>query len=162
MYEVRASFYQGGAMAKDLKIDVDGVILNIRCGVILRSGENVVIEISRLGRNSVLPGGRVRINEHSSVALAREIREETGFEIEKERLQYVKTMENFFNFEGTDAHEIYFLYEYDLTTEELAYFDGADNLDNQNETYFKLVKNSELETYNLLPTELFSIIRREI
>lgn len=145
-------------MTKDIKIDIDGVRLNVRVGVIMRHKENVVIEISTVGRNSVVPGGRIHINEDSKSALAREIKEEMNFEIDQNKLKMVKVFENFFNYDNKDVHEIYFLYEYIIDEQEFEKLNLEQNKDNDT-TYFALVSNSEIAKYNLLPLELHKIIK---
>ena len=147
-------------MPKDLKINIDNVRLNIRVGVIFRHNNKFVIEISKEGRNSVVPGGRIKINEHSKDALVREINEEMGFVINKNNLSLVKVFENFFKYDLEDVHEIYFLYEYNLTEEEVNIINNLNiNYDNET-TYFKLINNSDCDKYNLLPLELHSIINK--
>lgn len=145
-------------MAKDLKIDIDGVRLNIRVGAVIRYKNQIVIEISRVGCNSVVPGGRIRINEKSSDALAREIKEEMDFDIDTRKLKMIKVFENFFTFDEKDCHEIYFLYEYILTDEEFKILKLEDNKDNKT-TYFSLVNKDELAKYNVLPLELHDIAK---
>ena len=145
-------------MTKDIKIDIDGVRLNVRVGVIMRHKENVVIEISTVGRNSVVPGGRIHINEDSKSALAREIKEEMNFEIDQNKLKMVKVFENFFNYDNKDVHEIYFLYEYIIDKQEFEKLNLEQNKDNDT-TYFALISNSEIAKYNLLPIELHKIIK---
>lgn len=145
-------------MARDIKIDIDNVRLNVRTGVIMRYEQNVVIEISKVGRNSVVPGGRIHINEKSTTALAREIKEEMNFEINEQKLKMIKVFENFFNYDNKDVHEIYFLYEYILSNEEIEKIKFEDNKDNDT-TYFAMVENNKLESYNLLPEELIDIIK---
>lgn len=145
-------------MASDLKIDIDGVRLNIRVGVIMRYKDDVIIEISTVGRNSVVPGGRIHINEKSSVALAREIKEEMNFEIDISKLKMIKVFENFFNYDGKDCHEIYFLYEYIISDDEFGVLKLEDNKDNDT-TFFSLVNKNDLNKYNLLPLELHDIIK---
>lgn len=145
-------------MTKDIKIDIDGVRLNVRVGVIMRHKENVVIEISTVGRNSVVPGGRIHINEDSKSALAREIKEEMNFEIDQNKLKMVKVFENFFKYDNKDVHEIYFLYEYIIDEQEFEKLNLEQNKDNDT-TYFALISNSEIAKYNLLPLELHKIIK---
>lgn len=145
-------------MAADIKIDIDGIRLNVRTGVIMRFKDKVVIEISTVGRNSVVPGGRIHINENSKDALVREIYEEMNFKIEKDRLKQIKVFENFFNYDNKDVHEIYFLYEYVLSEKDLEVLKFEQNKDNDT-TYFTLVSNEDLEKFNLLPLELHEIIR---
>jgi ADP-ribose pyrophosphatase YjhB (NUDIX family) len=146
-------------MASDLKVDIDGIRLNIRCGAIMRYGDSVVIEISKEGRNSVVPGGRIKINERAADGLAREIKEEMNLTIIKEKLRQLMVFENFFTSEGKSYHEMYFLYEYNLSESEKEYIEKLTvNYDNAT-TYFKLVDNYSVADYNLLPIELHSIIQ---
>ncbi|MBP3431594.1 MAG: NUDIX domain-containing protein [Clostridia bacterium] len=145
-------------MARDLKVDIDGVRLNVRVGVIVRHSDEVLIEISKIGLNSVVPGGRIKINEHSSKALARELKEEMNFELDENKLKQVKVFENFFSFDGKDVHEIYFLYEYAMNESELKSLKLDVNEDNES-TYFKFVSTDELEKYDLLPLALHDIIK---
>lgn len=147
-------------MARDLKIDIDGVRLNVRAGAIMRYKEEVIIEISTVGANSVVPGGRIRINEKSTTALAREIKEEMDFEIDERKLKPVKVFENFFNFDNKDVHEIYFLYEYIISDDEFKTLKLEDNKDNDT-TYFALVSKNDLKKYDLLPLELHDIIKNK-
>lgn len=144
-------------MAKDLKIDIDGARLNVRVGAIIRHGEDIIVEISKVGRNSVIPGGRIQINEKSSLALKRELKEELHFDIDASKAKLLKVFENFFTYDDKDFHEIYFLYEYILSEEEFEKLNLTINYDNST-TYFKYISKFELEKYNLLPLELYEFI----
>ena len=66
-------------MASDLKINIDGTWLNIRAGLIMKFENKIVIELSRLGYDPIIPGGRIRIGEKGVDTLMREICEEMGF-----------------------------------------------------------------------------------
>ena len=77
-------------MASDLSIFVDETKLNIRVGVIIRHANEFIIEVSKIGENSVIPGGRIKIGESSIDALVRETREEMGFEIKKEKAKFLR------------------------------------------------------------------------
>ena len=101
-------------MASDLKIDIDGVRLNVRVGAIMRYNDDVIVEISTVGRNSVIPGGRIKINEKSTRSLVRELKEEMNFDLDESRLTQKSVFENFFTYEQKDFHELYFVYEYQL------------------------------------------------
>lgn len=144
-------------MASDLKIDIDGVRLNVRVGAIMRHGDNVVIEISKIGLNSVVPGGRIQINEKSTSALVRELQEEMGIAFTEEKMTLVKVFENFYTMGGKPSHEIYFLYEYVLSDDELAQINFDTNEDNEN-TYFALVPKTDMAKYNVLPLTLYPLI----
>lgn len=146
-------------MASDLKVVIDGVRLNVRVGAILRNGEDVVIEVSRVGANSVVPGGRIQINEKSSSALVRELKEEMNLEIKENKLKLVKVFENFYNMAGQDSHEIYFLYEYVLNDTEVKHINNIEQNFDNNTTFFKFVNKFELEKYNVLPYTLYELIQ---
>ena len=145
-------------MASDLKIEIDGVRRNVRVGVIMRYKDDVVIEISTVGLNSVIPGGRIQINEKSCDALTRELKEELHFDANPKKYKQIKTFENFFDYNGRGTHEIYFLYEYELSDQEVESLNLGTNFDNQT-TYFKMINKNDLEKYNLLPFELYEVIR---
>ena len=145
-------------MSRDIKLKLDDVWLNVRCGAIIRYKKNAILEISTVGRNSVVPGGRIRAGEHSLDALLRELKEEMDFSFEREKFRFRKVFENFFLYDSERVHEIYFLYEYDLSDGEFEKLRLSDNMDNDT-TYFKFIPFEDLEKYNLLPLELYEIIR---
>ncbi|SRR5579883_379290 len=65
-------------------------------------------------------GGGVEFGEHSRDAVIREIREETGEEIENVRLLHV--IESFFEADGKPEHEIVFVYDAEFVNRSL--YDG--------------------------------------
>ena len=145
-------------MQRDLSFMVDDFHLNVRVGVILRYEDKTVLEVSRLGLNSVIPGGRIRIGESSRDAIIREMREEMNISLAEDRLSYVTTLENFFVYNSVKVHELFFVYSYTVSDAELEVINAlSGNMDNET-TYFKLVNNGELEKYDLLPVRLRDII----
>ena len=54
-------------------------------------------------------GGGVQFGEHSRTAMLREIREETGAEVEN--LELVGVLESIFSYEGEQGHEVVFVYD---------------------------------------------------
>lgn len=145
-------------MGKDLKVDIGDVRLNVRCGLIMRYGDEVVLEISKVGKNSVIPGGRIQTLESSRKAILREIKEEMGLELEEWRIRQLTVLENFFEEGGKGFHEIYFLYEYILSPKMAETISKiGTNMDNR-ETYFKLVDAKMVEEYNLLPKALYEYV----
>jgi len=141
-------------MAKDLKVDIDNIRLNIRAGIIMRHNDEVLIEISTIGANSTVPGGRVKTLETSLEAIKRESKEEMNFLLDTNKAKLLNVLENFFNIDGKDFHEIYFLYEYILNESEYEELKNVgDNKDNDS-TYFKFINKLETQKYNVLPLAL--------
>jgi ADP-ribose pyrophosphatase YjhB (NUDIX family) len=110
-----------------------------------------------------LPGGRCEFFEISKDALIREIKEEIGVKVKIIRPLYF--VENFFNFEGKDYHElsIFYLMEFPPDSEFVLKnetFKGKErelNFENHNlhgkelELIFKWVDINDLETLRLYP-----------
>ena len=139
----------------DLSIMVGDFKLNIRVGVIFRYQDKALIEIrkDRVG-NSVIPGGRLKAGEASIDALIREIKEEMGIILEKDKLIYNNTLEEFFTFDGFKYHEIFFIYKYPVDDEFYKILlDVKDNKDNHITDYI------EFDKVNLLPLEIRDIIK---
>lgn len=137
-------------MTKDLNIIDENNRLNVRVGVIARYLDNIIIEITT-ENFSVIPGGRIKFNEKSSLALKREMKEEINLDIDENRLKKLEVFENFFVCDNKNVHEIYFLYEYNLNESEFNRLKNLkNNLDNKN-NYFKFINQDEIEKYNLLP-----------
>lgn len=146
---------------EDLSIMVGDYKLNIRVGVIFKYQGKVLIEIrkDRIG-NSVIPGGRIKIGEKSSDALIREIKEEMGLTLEKDKLIYNNIIEEFFTFECVKYHEIFFVYKYPV--DELFYQElikVKENLDNHITDYI-FVSPEEFDNVDLLPLEIRDVITK--
>ena len=81
---------------------------NYRVGAIIRNGNRILMARNpgeTRGDMWYSVGGRVRFGETAEVACLRELKEETGLELELERLAAIH--ENFFrDAEGTLYHEI--------------------------------------------------------
>ena len=140
---------------KDLNLIIDNYRLNIRVGVIFKYNDKILIEVrkDRVG-NSVIPGGRIKIGENSSKALIREMNEEMGIDLDLAKLNYCKTIENFYFFDNINVHEIFFIYKYPVNDELYnKILNVKENLDNH-ETEYLFVNYNEFDKYNLLPLEI--------
>lgn len=147
-------------MKSDLHLNIDDIILNVRVGIIFKYNDKVLIEVrkDRVG-NSVIPGGRLKIDELREEALKREIMEEMNYTLDDDRITYKDTIENFFDFEGKRYHEIFFVYEYKMSKE--IYEDLLRIKENQDNhvTDYIFVSFDEFDKYVLLPMEIRDIIK---
>ena len=147
-------------MKRDLVLDIDDIILNIRVGIIFKYKDKVLIEIrkDRTG-NSVIPGGRIRIGERSIDALKREIMEEMDILLVDDKIIYKKTMENFFTFDGKKCHEIFFIYEYIVDDEDYQTLLKVKENQDSNITEYIFINYDQFDEVNLLPLEIRDIIK---
>lgn len=147
-------------MKSDIALKIDDIFLNIRVGIIFKYQNKVLIEIrkDRVG-NSVIPGGRLKIDEYRFEALRREIKEEMGIILDDKRIIYKDTIEEFFNFDNKKYHELFFVYEYvmddDFYQELLKVKENKDN----NTTEYIFVSYDEFDEVNLLPMKIRDIIK---
>lgn len=95
-------------MEKDWLFKGDGYICDLRAVGVLMQGDRILVQRDREGTDYALPGGHVKIGETTEEALVRELKEETGVDIQCRRLLW--TEECFWNWNGTDAHNIAFYY----------------------------------------------------
>lgn len=90
----------------------------VRACAILVHGEQVLMQEGddgRGGRQYALPGGHVEFGETLALCLSRELYEETGLNVEADKLVYVH--ENFYTLKGVETHEIGFYFVVDLSSE---------------------------------------------
>jgi len=93
-----------------ISFNVDGSKFNYRVAGIFIDSENKRF-LTNTARNIdfvVLPGGRVEMGESSMESLKREMVEELGVNITVVGLKAI--IENFFNFDNYDYHELQFVY----------------------------------------------------
>ena len=67
---------------KDITIEIEKNVLNIRAAVIINHENKVLMHRDILSDHYALLGGRVKLGENSSETVKREVKEEIGKEIE--------------------------------------------------------------------------------
>lgn len=145
-------------MKEDLSIMVGGGKFNFRVGAIIECDNKVLLQKSQNLDFYRLPGGRVKIGESTLEAVQRELEEEIGLKETNYELNHVS--ENFFNWEGKDVHELYFMYKIRLEpTHPLVQKDEFPS-DNPDETNCWIDKNIAKHLY-CLPTITNIVIAKE-
>jgi ADP-ribose pyrophosphatase YjhB (NUDIX family) len=106
-----------------------------------------------------LPGGRVEIRETARDSLRRELAEELGCEAEIGRM--VWTMENFFEFDGTEFHEVglYFVATLPEAARELRVQEFERNDESETRLIFRWIELDELGAETVLPSFLVEGLR---
>ena len=96
--------------------DADREFLIRSCGILLH-GDSVLAQEGRIadGVSYALPGGHVEFGETLAACVSREILEETGLNVEPEKMVYVH--ENFYTLKRVRTHEVGFYFLLDLNSE---------------------------------------------
>jgi 8-oxo-dGTP pyrophosphatase MutT (NUDIX family) len=104
--------------------ETDREFLVRACGILIHDDSVLAQEADgdAGGKSYALPGGHLEFGESLAVCMAREFYEETGLNVEAEKLTYVH--ENFYPLKGVTTHEIGFYFLVDLNSE----FPGPDPL----------------------------------
>lgn len=143
-------------MNKDLSIMIEDTKLNIRVGAVIEYQDKILIEKNKTVDFSVIPGGRIKTLENSHTAILREITEELGIDLSKEKFELISLIENFFIFNNTKYHELYFVYKVKLE-KEYNIKNGITNLDTKDSNYY-LLNQEELQKENMKPTILKEVV----
>ena len=94
----------------DLTIQLEGIKLNIRVAVLIKTAKGYLFEKGNKGYLFTL-GGRVKIGETSFEAAQREVFEEIGYDIKNIKLMAI--VENFFGPADAKVQEICFVYSHE-------------------------------------------------
>lgn len=142
----------------DLSVVLDNKKLNIRACALIIHNNKLLVHNNENESHVALVGGRVKIGESSEDTLKREIKEEMGKEIEI--LEYVSTIENFFDADDMPYHEIMFVYRVDFKDEEdKKIIDSIKNIEGEDELRYDWIDIEKIEEYPLKPQILKGMIR---
>jgi ADP-ribose pyrophosphatase YjhB (NUDIX family) len=86
------------------------------CGILIHDDSVLAQEADdgARGKTYALPGGHLEFGERLAVCMAREFYEESGLNVEGEKLAYIH--ENFYSLKGIKTHEIGFYFLVDLNS----------------------------------------------
>ena len=144
----------------DLSLDIGDYKLNIRAAGMFVHNNKVLVHRDNRKNHCCLPGGRIEIGENSEETVKREIKEELGKDIKI--INYIATIENFFEMEGKKYHEFYFLYEVEFLNEEDKKIDYAmKNIEGKDYLQYEWIELDRINEKNLLPQCLNNIIKNK-
>lgn len=128
---------------------------NARCAAIIYNTDKdkVLLFQPRGCDYYMLPGGRIEFGEDSAIAIKREIKEETGFELD---FEFIGIQENFLIRHGKNLMQYAFNFE--------AQYDGPEESfickDNTSQMFF-WIPLKDVENLNLVPTSNKELILSE-
>ena len=142
----------------DLTLDVEDYKLNIRAAGLIIHNSKVLVHDNINVDYYCLPGGRVSIGESSAETVKRELEEELGKEVEI--IEYVSTIENFFEMDNTKYHEIYFIHRVEFENEEDKNIEYTlDNIEGKDYLKYKWLDINKIEEYKILPKCIKRVIK---
>jgi ADP-ribose pyrophosphatase YjhB (NUDIX family) len=145
--------------AKDISLMIGNVGFNYRVAAVIEYDNKILLHKSNNFDFWNLPGGRVKTNEPSEKALTRELEEELGYKFEY--FKFIHLAENFFTWEGRDAHELLFVYKIILSDkDELAHMQDFKALDNDKLTY-RWFDKSEIKNIKCLPNLIYYFAKKD-
>ena len=142
----------------DITIDVGDYKLNVRAaGIIIHNGK-ILVHRDINKNHYALIGGRVEIGENSADTVRREIKEETGKDIEI--TGYIATIENFFEMKGSKYHEIMFVHKVEFTNEEDKKIEYTiKNIEGKEYLQYEWIDLNKIDEYPVLPAAIKEILK---
>lgn len=140
----------------DLSLMVGNVKFNYRAGLLITKNNKVLVECNPDYDFVTIPGGRVKTKESSIDALIRELEEEMHITISKEEVRFKSVIENFFELDNKDYHELFFLYKLNVEDNDDRFMEDMINYDSE-KSYYKWVDKDKLDEVNLLPKPIRNI-----
>ena len=140
----------------DLSLMVVNVKFNYRAGLLITKDNKVLVECNPDYDFVTIPGGRVKTKESSIDALIRELEEEMHITISKEEVRFKSVIENFFELDNKDYHELFFLYKLNVEDKDDRFKEDMINYDSE-KSYYKWVDRDKLDEVNLLPKPIRNI-----
>ena len=148
---------------EDLTIDLEGGRLNCRAaGIIIHDGK-VLFHKNPADVYYALLGGRVKICESSDNTVKREIEEELGKKIEI--LEYMATIENFFELKSKNYHELLFVYRAEFVDDEdkkiLETLHNVEDTKKDKVVQYEWLPMDELDKYDIRPSVIKEVLSRK-
>lgn len=129
----------------------DKTVFNYRTCAVIIDEERLLLHKMKDDDFWTLIGGRVQMLESSECAIEREVKEELGESVKINRLLW--TVENFFNFNDRDYHEISTIYSINLEKDswvinQTTSFHGLEG----DKLIYKWFNSEELKSLNIKPS----------
>ena len=139
----------------NLDFEIDNIRFNARASAIIYNKDKTKVLLFKIVDRDyfMLPGGRIEIYEDSLTAIKREIKEETGFNLE---FELCSIQENFLEKSNQKIMQYCFcykaIYNEDITQEKFVCKDNKGQI-------FYWVNINDLQNYKLLPNSAYKLIK---
>lgn len=137
---------------KDILVEINDIVLSYRVAGVLINGTNIMLT-TKDNIHFTVPGGHVQVGETTRETIVREYKEETGLDVEVDKL--MATYENFFKYNGKDVQQILMVYKVSLKNNEQKIKLNPDN----ERTKYKWLNLNEIDNYFLYPKGIIKVIK---
>ena len=142
----------------DITINVENYKLNVRSACIIIHNNKLLVHRDVKSDHYALIGGRVEIGENSENTIKREIKEETGKEIEI--TGYIATIENFFEMKGEKYHEIMFIHKAEFKDErDKSIIETIKNIEGEDNLRYEWIDLEDINKYPIKPEIIKGILK---
>lgn len=143
----------------DITIEVEDYKLNVRAAGIIIHNNKILLHRNIKSDHYALIGGRVTIGENSEETIKREIQEEIGKEVEV--IEYISTVENFFEMKNSKYHEILFVYKLEFINEEDKKIDYIlKNMEGKEYLQYEWIDINEIDKCPIKPEVVKDILKQ--
>lgn len=145
----------------DVCVEVGKNIFNFRVAAVIKNKDRILLHHAIDKNHVTLPGGRVMSGEDTITAIKREILEEIG-----QDTKYVKSrayIENFFEMNGKDYHEILVVHELEFKNKEMYEKETIEAVEPNkiNKLEFLWCNTKDLKDREFLPQSLANVLQNE-
>ena len=149
-------------MNNDITYEKDGMVFNYRIAIIIKKGNQILVQKDDRAEHLTLPGGRCSLGESSIETAIREFKEETG--IDTKFKNGIGIIENFFtsNFTGKKTHEILIINELDFLEDSYYQKEIINNIEEKKDKYKHLTyiwfDINDLKQLEFTPNQILDMI----
>lgn len=134
---------------QDIQFKTDSGMFNCRVVGVCAKENRIFLSKLKSDDYWTFIGGKVRFGESSDMAILREYREETGAELQIDRM--LALIENFFELDGKPWHQYIFFYLLRDDNDVLEFFDGERAVSDNSEAVYRWFSLSELQDIRIKP-----------
>lgn len=140
----------------DISFMLNGIKFNYRVATIIRHDDKVLLHKNINDVFYAIPGGRIKSGEDSKTALKREFAEEMNAELNIKKM--VSVVENFFNYDNKEYHEVMLIYESDFIDFNFYNTEVIKGIEKTEELQFVWKKIEDLNNLDIRPTNIKKLL----
>ena len=143
---------------KDIQYKTDDGYFNCRVVGVCVKNNKVFLSKLKTDEYWTFIGGKSEFGEATDEAIIREYKEETGATLQINRLLAV--IENFFDMDNSNWHQLIFFYLLDDDNNELEDFDGYKEVNDNSNAIYQWINLEQIDSLNIKPDCAQQILKK--